>query len=234
MFSLDIVASDAFLEMPTSSRELYFHLGMYADDDGFVSPKKIMRMVGASDDDLKVLLGKRFLISFPSGVVVVKHWKMNNYLQKDRYKKTVYTEEIKALITKDNGSYTECIQGVYAGKVRLGKKSKGKVIIQPTVDEKEALVDEDSKNIQAMFTIFYEINPTINYGNKTQRSSASRIIKKLGVEKALGSARAAVAIHGKPYAPTITNPYQLETKLSELVAFYKKQSSGLIITDPNL
>lgn len=123
MFSLDIVASDAFLDMPTSSRELYFHLGMYADDDGFVNPRKIMRMVGATDDDLKILLTKRFVLGFENGVIVIKHWKMNNYIQKDRYKPTVYVDQLLRLETKENGAYTDCIQNVNTGKVRLGKSN---------------------------------------------------------------------------------------------------------------
>lgn len=107
MFSLDIIASDIFLEMPTSSRELYFQLGMHADDDGFVNPKRIMRMVGANDDDLKILLGKRFLLKFPNGVVVVKHWLINNTIRKDRYSPTQYLEERNRLYIKDNNSYTD-------------------------------------------------------------------------------------------------------------------------------
>lgn len=107
MFSLDIISSDIFLEMPTSSRELYFQLGMYADDDGFVNPKKIMRMIGANTDDLKILLAKRFLLEFPNGVVVVKHWLINNTIRKDRYNETNYLEEKKSIFVKDNGAYTD-------------------------------------------------------------------------------------------------------------------------------
>jgi len=107
LFSQVIVASDAFLEMPTSSRELYFQLCMYADDDGFVNPKKIMRMVGASDDDLKVLLSKRFVLAFESGVIVIKHWLIHNTIRKDRYTPTLYLDEKKKLFLKNNGSYTE-------------------------------------------------------------------------------------------------------------------------------
>lgn len=124
MFSLKIVSSDAFLEMPTSSRELYFQLGMYADDDGFVNPKKIMRMIGASDDDLKVLLTKRFLLSFENGVVVVKHWLINNLVRKDFYQETIYLEEKKLLFTKDNKSYTDDCKQIVNNldtQVRLGK-----------------------------------------------------------------------------------------------------------------
>jgi len=112
MFSLKIVSSDAFLEMPSSSRELYFQLGMYADDDGFVSPKKIMRMVGSSEDDLKVLLTKRFLLIFKNGVVVIKHWRIHNLLQGDRYTETDYKEEKATLYLNENGAYTDRETGV--------------------------------------------------------------------------------------------------------------------------
>ena len=113
MFSKQIVDSDAFLDMPQSSRLLYFSLAMQADDDGFVgNPKNITRVTGASQDDMKVLLGKRFILSFESGVIVIKHWRIHNYIQNDRYRETKYIEEKGTLILKENGSYTECIQDV--------------------------------------------------------------------------------------------------------------------------
>jgi len=129
MFSVDIVKSDAFLDMPVSSQLLYFHLGMEADDDGFISnAKSIARMLSSSEDDIKILLAKRFLLMFPSGIVVIKHWKINNYIQSDRYTPTKYTEEKKALTTKENGAYTEWIQNGYNldTQVRLGKVREGK------------------------------------------------------------------------------------------------------------
>ena len=108
MFTQKIVDSDAFLDMPLSTQALYFHLNMRADDDGFVnSPKKIGRMIGASDDDLKLLLAKRFILGFETGVIVIKHWRMNNLLRKDRYNPTQYQEEFKMLELKENGAYTE-------------------------------------------------------------------------------------------------------------------------------
>lgn len=130
MFSLKIVDSDAFLDMPQSTQLLYFHLSMRADDDGFVgNPKKIARVTGASDDDMKVLLAKRFLLSFESGVVVIKHWKIHNYIQTDRYQQTQYIDEKLGLEIKENGAYTECIQNVSKmdTQVRLGKVRLGKV-----------------------------------------------------------------------------------------------------------
>ena len=107
MFSQQIVDSDAFLEMPLSAQALYFHLSMRADDDGFVNnPVKIGRIINASPDDLKILLAKNFIISFENGVIVIKHWRINNYLRKDRYTETVYLEEKSQLDVKENGSYT--------------------------------------------------------------------------------------------------------------------------------
>lgn len=108
MFTLKIVDSDAFLEMPLSAQALYFHLCMRADDDGFINnAKKIQRMVNASDDDLKLLIAKRFLLVCESGVIVVKHWRMHNYLRKDRHSSTQYVEELSKLAIKENGAYTD-------------------------------------------------------------------------------------------------------------------------------
>ena len=103
MFAKTIVDSDAFLEMPVSARLLYYDLGMRADDDGFVnSPKKIMRMVGASPDDLNILVLRKFIIPFDNGVVVIKHWKIHNYIQNDRYHETAYKEHKDMLELDEN------------------------------------------------------------------------------------------------------------------------------------
>lgn len=118
MFAKTIIDSDAFLDMPLSTQSLYFHLSMRADDDGFINnPKKIQRMIGCSDDDLKLLIAKRFLIVFESGVVVIKHWRIHNYIQPDRYHETMYKAEKQQLSLKENKSYTivdtECIHDGY-------------------------------------------------------------------------------------------------------------------------
>lgn len=111
MFTQKIVDSDAFLDMPLTAQALYFHLNMRADDDGFVNnPKKIQRMIGAAEDDLKLLIAKRFLLAFENGVVVIKHWRMHNLLRKDRYNPTQYQDEMEQLLLKGNGSYTENIE----------------------------------------------------------------------------------------------------------------------------
>lgn len=108
MFAKTIIDSDAFLDMPMSTQCLYFHLAMRADDEGFLNnPKKVQRMVGASEDDLKILLSKRFILAFESGVIVIKHWKIHNYIRGDRIVKTAYKEERALLDVKENGAYTE-------------------------------------------------------------------------------------------------------------------------------
>ncbi len=108
MFTQKIIDSDAFLDMPLSAQALYFHLNMRADDDGFVNnPKRVTKLVSASEDDLKILLIKRFIIGFSSGVIVIKHWRMHNTLKSDRYHPTDYQEEFAQLGIKPNKSYTE-------------------------------------------------------------------------------------------------------------------------------
>ena len=144
MFAKTIIDSDAFLDMSLSTQSLYFHLSMRADDDGFVNnPKKIQRMIGCGDDELKMLVTKKFIIPFESGICVIKHWKIHNYIQTDRYKETVYKEEKARLEIKDNKAYkyldAACIQPVYKmetqdrlGKDRLGKDSIDNSIINNT------------------------------------------------------------------------------------------------------
>lgn len=116
MFSLSVVDTDNFLEMPISSRLLYYELGMRADDDGFVNNwKKILLFTGLKEDDMKVLVAKRFVIPFDSGVIVIRHWRLNNYLQKDRLKPTIYQEELKQLQLDENNVYnldTNCIHSI--------------------------------------------------------------------------------------------------------------------------
>ena len=136
MMSKSIIKSDTFLDMPATTQNLYFHMLLDADDDGFINaPKSIMRMIGAKDDDMKVLTAKQFVIPFESGVVVIKDWKIHNYIQNDRYKPSTLPERDLLNIQKDK-TYTlksdvsrmdtECIQTVSIGKDRLGKVRLGK------------------------------------------------------------------------------------------------------------
>ncbi len=178
MFTKRITESDAFLDMPSSTQMLYFHFSMNADDDGFVNnPKKIQKMCGASDDDFKLLIAKSFIILFDSGMIVIKHWKMHNYIQADRYRPTDYVEEKSMLGIKSNKAYTldvskmdtECIQNGYIGKVSIDKDSKdkdskeesaieekAKRFYPPTLDELKQYCEERKNNIDPMaFIDFY-------------------------------------------------------------------------------
>lgn len=178
MFAKAIIDSDAFLDMPLSTQALYFHLAMRADDEGFVgNPKKIQRMIGASDDDCRILISKRFILTFQSGIVVIKHWRIHNYIQSDRFKETTYIEEKATLTLDGKKAYTECIQNGYKSEaqysigkdsIELGKESIEKESAQgaplppkkfskPTLEEIIAYCEERKNNINAQYFFdFYE------------------------------------------------------------------------------
>ena len=137
MFSAQIVNSDTFLDMPISSQALYFHLGMHSDDDGFVSPRKVLRLIGAGDDDLKVLLSKKFVIPFDSGVIVITHWKQNNYIQADRYTPTIYKTERQQLSCIQNVYELDTVRIQFASELdtQEGRKEGRKIDIHPLKNE---------------------------------------------------------------------------------------------------
>ena len=145
MFTKKITESDAFLDMPLSAQCLYFHLNMNADDDGFVnSPKKIQRLIGAKDDDLKILIAKSFILVFETGVLVIKHWRMHNTIRQDRYHPTDYQEEYKQLGLKDNNSYTWQPNGnQLETENRLDKNRIDKISI-----DKEEIIKKKAKSLK--------------------------------------------------------------------------------------
>lgn len=185
MFAKAIIDSDAFLDMPLSTQALYFHLAMRADDDGFVSnPRRIVRLINAADDDFKLLVVKRYILTFDSGIIVIKHWKIHNYIRNDRYKETTYIEEKSQLILDNKNSYTEAQKDngsplvyqavdnrypqVSIGKdsIELGKDNKkseqvapspSKRFVKPTLKEVQAYCEERNNNINPQnFIDFYE------------------------------------------------------------------------------
>lgn len=180
MFNLDVLDTDAFLDMPLSAQALYFWLSMRADDDGFIgNPKRIKDYIGASDDDLKLLLAKRFLIVFEDGVIVIKHWRMHNSIQSDRYHPTNYQEDYQKLGIKENKAYTldvskmdtKCIQNVSRDidiDLDIDKgldkdidsdnnRAKSKRFVPPTLDEVKDYCFERGNNVDAeAFIDFYE------------------------------------------------------------------------------
>lgn len=180
MFSNLVIGSDAFLEMPDSSQNLYFHLSMQADDDGFVDNwKSIMRMTGKKEDDLKILITKSFVIPFESGLLVIRHWKLNNYIQKDRYKETIHKEEKEQLTTDKNNVYnldTKCILSI--DKNRLDKISIDKSnIYGENIAEKTSKSKKDKTEImeqwETQFNEFYSLYP-----KKVKKQDVKKWFKK--------------------------------------------------------
>lgn len=150
MFAKTIIDSDAFLDMPMSARLLYYDLGMRADDDGFInSPKKIMRTIGATVDDMNILIARKFVIPFDNGVVVIKAWRINNYLRSDRYKETNYLEEKSMLEVEKTGMYTLKddsgiplgIPMVDAGKDSIDKNSIGNTNTAKKIDKSNEIIE---------------------------------------------------------------------------------------------
>lgn len=143
MFTMKIIDTDAFLDMPLSTQCLYFHLNMRADDDGFIgNPKRIEKIIGANDDDLKLLIAKRFVILFDDGVIVIKHWRMHNTLSRDRYIETSYTDEKKKLLLKDNGSYS-LTNGNSIDDTKLIERSNRQTQKRRKIDERKTHSDKD-------------------------------------------------------------------------------------------
>lgn len=194
MFSKDVIDSDRFLDMPPTAQNLYFHLGIQADDDGFVSsPKKIKRVCGAKDEDLKILEESNFIILFKSGVVVIADWKLNNYIQSDRYTPTIYVEEKNHLTINENKSYkyleNQCIQDVSSLDTQVSiSNSKGSLDLEIVEDKLKQKSKEqsqfslnDTENLSfADCLSFYENN----FGDvgEIDIKSLERLSKKYGTE----------------------------------------------------
>lgn len=167
MISKKITDTDAFLDMPLTTQALYFHFLQNADDDGFVgNPNSIMRKVGASKNDYDLLMVKRFIIVFDSGICVIKHWRIHNYIQKDRYVPTTFIKEKAQLETEENGAYTECIQNVsnlYAqysiGKDSIVEDSIGKDSIE---GERACTRETVHSKAQTIVDLFNELCPSLS------------------------------------------------------------------------
>ena len=247
MISLEVVDTDAFLDMPQSSQLLYFHLSVRADDDGFVSnPRKIARTLGASVDDMKVLIGKKFIIAFDDGVCVIKHWRINNFIRKDIYKETKYLNLKQTLFIRPNGAYTlnddgnavpvpkghfqlESVNATLTerqlsiGKDRVGKERKDKKDITLRVIEKnpeENSLEAGNKEIPEIIKLFESVNPSVGkfYGNKTQRAAVERMLKVYGREKLEAMIAALPNINARMYWPKSTTPLQLEDNIPKYKA----------------
>lgn len=193
MFTQKIIDSDAFLDMPLSTQALYFHLNMRADDDGFVNnPKRIQRTVGASEDDLKLLIAKRFLLCFENGVIVIKHWRMHNTLRKDRYNPTQYQEQFAMLDVKNNSAYTEKkpdVDGLVTAwqpngnqletQYRIGKDSIGKDSIGEGREEEPPLCPSfasiDYESIKNLYNTLCPSLPPVKVISKSTKEAIQNL-----------------------------------------------------------
>lgn len=213
MFSKSITNSSRFLMMPQSSQNLYFHLGMNADDDGFCEHFAIMRMTDSKPDDLKVLQAKGFAQVFDDRVLIIADWKENNYLRSDRYTPSkyleIYKEELKQLssgIPDGDQRYPQ----VRLGKVRIGKVNN---------------IATEVAGVKEVINSFKEINPSYEtlFKNKTERSAAERLIKKYTLQGILGMIERLHEVNTIPYMPISITPYQLEKNIGKIKAKLEQQ-----------
>lgn len=183
MFTMKIVDSDAFLDMPLSTQCLYFHLNMRADDDGFVgNPKRIAKLIGSNDDDLKLLIAKRFVLLFEDGVIVIKHWRIHNTLSRDRYVETSYTDEKKELFLKDNGSYS-LTDGIPIDDTKLIERSnrqtqnKCEIEVENRLEEKDTICQTDIQKVINEWNTLEEfgITPVKRMTPKREQAVKARI-----------------------------------------------------------
>lgn len=190
MINKRIIVSDTFLDMPLSAQALYFHLNAIADDDGFIeNPNSFKRMIGASNDDLKILIAKQYILPFESGVVVVKHWLIHNYIRRDRYNETMHVEEKKKLQINEDKTYsyyegiplvnqptTNGIPMVDTGKDRTGKDRTGKDNNHNTKQDENILEgspqDEQATSSLSLLFEFWECNGFGMLAPKTRQDLA--------------------------------------------------------------
>ena len=189
MFSLKIVDSDLFLDMPLSSQCLYFYLSMRADDDGFVNnPKKIIKIIGANEDDLKILIAKGFVIVFEQGIIVITHWKINNFIRKDRYKPTLYENEVQSLSQTKNGMYIKEVgchlvaERLTSGQPSIDKGRLDKVSIEKGREEQATPFSfyGEYKNIRLTEEEYRKLKEKLQGHTDMMIEKLSRYIKSTG------------------------------------------------------
>lgn len=220
MFDKAIIDTDRFMDLGMTSKALYFLLGMEADDEGFVSYKKVMRVHGGNEDDMKVLTAKGFVISFPSGVVVITDWNKNNYLDKHRITPTEYRKEKEMLVLTSDKSYEFNICSTSIEENRIEEYS-----IEENIKAKKP-IDEIAQIIKE----FEKIDPKNKtyYGHKGQRSACQFLLKEYGFENTVSAIQSLYQIYSKKvqpdYFPSIKSPYDLKekwTKIEDAIARQK-------------
>lgn len=191
MFSKQIIDSDAFLEMPLSTQALYFHLSMRADDDGFLNnAKKVMQIIGANQNDYDLLVAKSFIIQFSDGICVIKHWRINNYLRKDRYTETIYQEEKAMLTMQPNGRYSlkDSIREMddFPVGIPLVDRSDTQNRIEKNREEKNSIYSaeklHDEQSLDDFFESIWKLYP-IKKGKGQVSTSRKKALQKIGYDQ---------------------------------------------------
>lgn len=251
LFSQTIVESDVFLDMPLSSQALYFHLNMNADDDGFVNPKRIVRMIGANQDDLQILIAKRYVLAFQSGVIVIKHWLINNTIRGDRYHPTTYSAELNHLTKNDFGAYTEVdkittvIRGengsgnqmatngipsadILVPEVKLSEAKLSKVKLSEANINPDGLAEPAkkglSKKIDGMFSYWEsEVGYAVTSKVKQNREYCSKLLNEYQSPEIAMMIKAAALASEDQYSPGVSNFIDLYRKWDSLKLWGKKK-----------
>ena len=191
MFSKQIIDSDAFLEMPLSTQALYFHLSMRADDDGFLNnAKKVMKIIGANQNDYDLLVAKAFVIQFPDGICVIKHWRINNYLRKDRYTETIYQEEKAQLTVQQNGRYSLINPSGKEADLMLGipvvDQSDTQNRIEKNREEKNSIYSAEKlhneQSLDDFFESIWRLYP-IKKGKGQVSKTKKKVLQRIGYEQ---------------------------------------------------
>ncbi len=191
MFSKQIIDSDAFLEMPLSTQALYFHLSMRADDDGFLNnAKKVMKIIGANQNDYDLLVAKSFVIQFDDGICVIKHWRINNYLRKDRYTETIYQEEKAMLTIQPNGRYSLKDSSCEIDDLPLGipvcNQSDTQNRIDKNREEKNSIYSaeklHDEQSLDDFFESIWKLYP-IKKGKGQVSKTKKKALQRIGYEQ---------------------------------------------------
>jgi len=224
MFDKAIIDTDRFMDLGMTSKGLYFLLGMEADDEGFVSYKKVMRVHGGNEDDMKVLVAKGFVLSFPSGVVVITDWNKNNYLDKHRITPTEYQKERKLLVLTEDKNYEF---NVCSTSIEENSIVEKRIEENNTAEKVAKAPDEVALVIKA----FEEIDPKNKtyYGHTGQRSACKFLLKEYGLEEILEAVEALKGVYAQEnlpaYFPSITSPYDLKEKWLKVTQYVSREKS---------
>ena len=223
MFDRAIIDTDNFMDMPISSKGMYFLLGLEADDEGFVSYRKVLRIHGGAEDDVNILVARGFLIKFKSGVVVITDWNTNNWLDSRRIRATEYKKERDLLSLTDDKKYV-LSNGLASIEERSIEEDSIALDSLRSPEEKPndyILKDsEETKSIVRILELFSALNPAVKtmYGNKTQRKACSELLQRYNLEEIEKMITTILPVtNKKEYYPIINTPYELNIKFQTLI-----------------